>query len=118
MPLKTFRGLIAWQRAMTVVETSFAVADIYRKRRRATVAYQLERSSLRVPRNISEGYGRESTVEYRRFLTIGMSSLRETETLLLVGERLHAAPPPAIELALRSCDEAGRVLYGLQRSLE
>src|SRR3954469_5359448 len=104
MHVKSFRGLRAWELAMQVVERSFAVADVVRKHRRTSIAAQLERACISIPSNIAEGAGRDSRPEYRHFLAISMGSLRETETLLMIAERLRCAPSPMIELALAGCD--------------
>ncbi len=41
---------------------------------------QLRRSAVSVPSNIAEGYGRNSTQDYVRFLRVAVSSLYEIQT--------------------------------------
>lgn len=45
---------------------------------------QFERASLSIILNISEGYGRATEKDRRRFYTIAFGSLRETQCLLKV----------------------------------
>ena len=67
---------------------------------------ELRRTSISIPSNIAEGYGRGGTKEYLRYLRIAMGSVAEMDTQLrlaammkLVSGRslnrlLHAIPPP------------------------
>ena len=41
---------------------------------------QLRRSAVSFPGNIAEGYGRNSTNDYKRFLQIAVGSLYELQT--------------------------------------
>lgn len=58
--------------------------------------------------NIEEGYGRESTVEYRRFLIIARGSLRETQGRY---HRLrHWLPLDVVEQSIGLAEEINRIL--------
>jgi len=87
-----------------VDDTSQFLAD--RKLERL-VSQQLA-SADSVCSNIEEGYGRESTVEYRRFLIIARGSLRETQGRY---QRLrHWMPLEIVERRVALAEEVNRIL--------
>ena len=47
---------------------------------------QIRRSSSSIPTNISEGCGRDSDLEFNRFLTIALGSASETEYLIILAK--------------------------------
>lgn len=67
---------------------------------------QFERASLSIILNISEGYGRATEKDRRRFYVISFGSLRETQCLLkILGE----------SRLLEDSDTVARYLYQLAR---
>ena len=67
---------------------------------------QFERASLSIVLNLSEGYGRLTEKDRRRFYSIAFGSLRETQCLLKIMGQEH--------LYLKS-DTVARYLYSVLR---
>jgi len=77
---------------------------------------QMRHSAVSVPSNIAEGYAKQSTDEYLRFLRIARGSLAELATQIDLSTRLRFIQPPLVLTDLLA--ETDRVLQGLIRSLE
>ena len=77
---------------------------------------QMRRAAVSVPSNIAEGYGRQSTADYIKFLRTARGSLLELDTQYELATTLHMLKADESLLALLA--EADRVLQGLIRSLE
>jgi len=84
---------------------------------RFALAQQLRRSAVSVPANIAEGYGRLHRAEYIHYLSIAQGSLKETETHLLIGHRLSYLTNEDLSPPRILCEEVGRLLTRLIRSL-
>ena len=79
---------------------------------------QLRRSAISVPSNIAEGHARGATRDFARFIAISRGSLAEMETQIEMCLRLGMlCKEPASEV-LANCDELGRMLTGLRKSLD
>jgi four helix bundle protein len=76
---------------------------------------QLRRCAVSIPSNIAEGYGRQHTSEYIRFLQIARGSLFELITQLEIAVSL--AYVNEIGDLLKECDETSKMLNGLIRKL-
>lgn len=117
MSTNGYRDLIAWQRGMDLAVACYTLSRTLRLSKRGSLASQLERAAVSIPANIAEGKGRQGKVEYSRFLTVALGSLREVETLVIIAERIGAANKETCRAILQQCDEVGRVTYGLRRTL-
>jgi four helix bundle protein len=113
MSVNNYKDLIAWQRAMDLVEKVYLLTQRFPKDELYGLTSQIRRAVVSVPSNIAEGEGRNSKNEFLRFLSIAHGSLREVETQLLMNY-LTAAD---VEETQRLCDETGRILNGLMNSL-
>ena len=99
----------AYQKAVKLFD--FVLEDVARhlgdRRLERLVSQQLA-SADSVCSNIEEGYGRESTVEYRRFLIIARGSLRETQGRY--GRLRHWMPHEVVAHRVALAEEINRIL--------
>ena len=116
MGIKTFRDLIAWQRAMELARQVYQITARLPEVERFGLTSQMRRAAISIPSNIAEGYARGMRADYLRFLRTSRGSLAELQTQLLLAEQLGmlAVDPRTNDLLA----ESDRILQGLIRSLE
>ena len=68
-PIKSYRNLVAWQKAIGLCEQIYAISAMFPDAERFGLISQIRRAVVSVPSDIAEGYGRRSTGDYVRFRT-------------------------------------------------
>ena len=95
----------------TITKT-FPASEIY------GLTSQLGRSVVSIPSNIAEGYGRNSTNDYKRFLQIAVGSLYELQTQIEIAFNLkYIEGQKHIELAGLSV-EIDKMLYSIIQKIK
>jgi len=115
-PVRSYRDLRVWQQAMDLAEATYRATEQFPEDERYGLVTQLRRATVSVASNIAEGHAR-STGDYLRHLLISNGSLTEIETQLLLSARLAFLPAGLAESLLQTCDQVGRMLGGLRKSL-
>jgi four helix bundle protein len=117
MASRNYRDLLAWKRAMDLVEQVYRLSALFPREEMYGLRVQLRRATVSVPSNIAEGQGRRTKKEFSRFLSIAHGSLREIETQVLIAERLcFVSSEDRAEILLTSA-EVGRLITGLSNEL-
>jgi four helix bundle protein len=117
-PIRSYKDLIAWQKAMALVKHVYALSSGFPATERFGLTSQVRRAAVSIPSNIAEGYGRRSKTDYIRFLDVARGSTNEVETQLLLAESLGFQAPANIQPILTMLDEVQRILRGLIQQLE
>ena len=78
---------------------------------------QMRRAAVSVPCNIVEGCARPSAADFLRLLDIAYGSVRELEYQISLAHRLRFLSDEAHAPLATRCEETGKVLHGLIRSL-
>lgn len=117
-PVRHYRDLIAWQRGVDLAEQAYRLTSRFPRDELYGLTSQIRRAATSIPANIAEGYGRQTPSAYANHLRIAQGSLKELETHLIVAERVGIIPPDGAAALLTLCDEEGRILLALARSLD
>ena len=118
MAVKDFRDLLVWQKSMLLVKEIYVFTTDFPKHEVYGLTGQIRRSAISIPSNIAEGYGRESPKEFARFLRIARGSLSELQTQLYLSDNLDYVQADQFNKLLEASDEIGRMLRGLQNTLD
>lgn len=108
--IEKFEDLIIWQRSMDLA------VDIYthfKSLKDYSFKDQIQRASVSVPANISEGFERDSNKEFIRFLFIARASCGECRTFLHLAKRLELIEMDLAEDLIKETIELSSMIYGL-----
>jgi len=111
--MKTYRDLIVWQKSILLVKKIYLLSRKLPEEEKFGLSSQMRRSSVSIPSNIAEGYGRRSTADYVRFLNIAIGSLYELQTQIEIIHQLSYIPPNAYYDVFEKTREIERMLSSL-----
>lgn len=114
---KSYRDLIAWQKAIELVTEIYKISKNFPKDELYGLTSQLRRAAVSVPSNIAEGQARLSKQEFRNFLGYARASLVEVETQLVIAKNLGFVNGCDSENLVRQTTEVARILNGLLNSV-
>jgi four helix bundle protein len=86
--ISSYKDLLVWQKAIKLVKETYLLTRLLPEDEKFGLISQLKRSSVSIPSNIAEGWGRNSTKSYIQFLRIARGSLLELETQLIICKEL------------------------------
>lgn len=118
MAIESYKDLRVWQEGMILAEKAYLHTRAFPKSEMFGLTSQIRRATASIPANIAEGWGRESTGDYIRFLLIAQGSLKEFETHLMLSQRVGLSEAQSAAEMLSIADGLGRMLRGLIRSLQ
>ena len=118
MAVQNYRELIVWQKAMDLVELVYQATKAFPKEELYGLTNQVRRASVSIPSNIAEGQARQSTAEFKNFLSIAQGSRAEVETQIMIAQRLGYLPRQQTEQILNLSEEIKRMTYSLTAKLK
>ena len=113
-----YKDLIAWQKAMDLVNAIYDVTDAFPKRETYSLTDQIRRAAVSIPSNIAEGQAHYSNREFLHFLRHSRGSLAELETQTLIAQRRNYLSDAQAAHLLELANELGRILSGLIHSIK
>ena len=118
MIVKCYRDLIVWQKSMDLVDMIYDITESFPTKEMYGLTNQVRRAGVSVPSNIAEGHARQSTQEFKRFLSISRGSLAEVETQLMIACRRHYLSSDKLQKIMSLADEISKMLTSLINKLE
>ena len=115
--MKTYRELLVWQKSMLLVTEIYKLSKSFPKDESYGLTSQIRRCAVSIPSNIAEGYGRNSTSDYIRFLNIATGSLYELQTDMEIALNLQYIDRHNFSELYESSREIERMLSSLIRKL-
>jgi four helix bundle protein len=116
--LKNFKDLIVWQKAYGFCLRIYKTTKKFPNEEKYGLCSQMRRSSVSIPSNIAEGYGRKTIPDYVRCLYIAYGSTCELETQILLSGDLNYVDNTNLNILLEKIKEVERMLMALIKSLE
>ena len=113
-----YKDLVCWKKSYQFVLAVYKVTKKYPKDELFGLVTQMRRAASSIPANIAEGSMRQSPKEFQQFVRIARGSMAEMEVWIKLSFDLQYIDPQDFKNLSTQCDEVGRLLSGLQKSLK
>jgi four helix bundle protein len=116
--IQDYRELIVWQKAMDLVVEVYRLTRAFPREELYGLTSQVRRAAVSIPSNIAEGQARQSSAEFRNFLSFAQGSRAEVETQLTIAMRLNYTTEIEAESASSLLVEIQKMLAVLLKRLQ
>ncbi|MBI5030459.1 MAG: four helix bundle protein [Chloroflexi bacterium] len=111
--MHNYKELKVWQKGMDLVVTVYKLTRTFPKDELFGLTSQLRRAAVSISLNIAEGAGRETDIEFARFLDIALGSTYESIVALSIAQRLGYCNLEESNGLVEQAEEIARMLTGL-----
>lgn len=87
--MQDYKKMKIWQKAHLLVLHMYKLSSAFPKEENYGLTSQLKRAITSVPANIAEGAGRNTNLDFAKFLNIALGSLNESSYYLLLARDLN-----------------------------
>lgn len=112
-----YEDLIAWKKSYEFTLAVYKATKNFPREEVYGLIAQMRRAASSIPANIAEGSMRQSSKEFQHFLRIARGSMAEMEVWIRLAYDLEYIDKNAYERLSSDCDEIGRLLSGLLKSI-
>jgi four helix bundle protein len=110
---KSYRELLVWQKSMQLVTDIYRETESFPKAEQFGLLNQIRRAAVSIPSNIAEGFGRQLSGDFARFLCIARGSLYELQTQIEIASNLRFLPKSTFASLGANANEVERMLNRL-----
>ena len=114
---RSYQDLEVWKLSIALVKEIYLITEKFPKSESYGLTNQIRRAAVSIPSNIAEGQGRNSSKEFRQFLSIALGSVAETETQLIIAKEINFLRNDELEPLLVTVDRIRKMLKGLSKSI-
>ncbi len=114
--IKSFRDLVAWQKAMDLADAVYTVTDRFPAREQLGLVLQMRRAAVSIPANIAEGT-RHRRPGYLHHVVIALGSHAELDTQCELATRRQFVNKEQRVVLEQLLAEVGRLTHALRESL-
>ena len=86
--MNNYKDLIVWKKSVDLAVSIYKTTQTFPKSEQFALSSQVQRAGSSIAANIAEGAGRNSDKEFVHFLSIALGSLYETETHLIIAQKI------------------------------
>ncbi len=115
--VRDFQKLRVWRAAHQLALDTYNVSKSFPPDERFGLTAQMRRAALSIPTNIAEGAGRPTSRDYRRFLSISLSSIYELQYLIMAAGDLEYLDRRKCQLLHDQLVAVRRMTLAFRRSL-
>lgn len=115
--MQGYKKLIVYQKAKELVLQIYEITEKYPSSEKYSLIDQMRRSAVSVPANLIEGYSKENSAEFARFLTISIGSLAELEFYIELSVELKYLGKDQSEEVFNLILNTKRLLYGTRKAV-
>lgn len=110
----SFRDLIVWQKAHSIVLKIYNLTKSLPKEELFCITSQIRRSTISIAANIAEGFKKKTASEKLRYFNISEGSIEETKYFLILINDLNYADTSDI---YNDLEEISKILYSYKNSI-
>ena len=116
--MSDYKDLKVWQRSIDFVLEIYSLVKAFPAEEKYALGDQMRRAVVSIPSNIAEGMERSAVKEKQHFLSIAIGSLAETETQLVICDKLGFLEKEKAVQCLNEVIAIRKMLYRLSTSLK